>query len=241
MAARDSYTEMAPIYDLVYSFKDYRKEAREIAAVVRKHSARPPRTLLDVACGTGAHLEHLRKWFTVEGLDIDRAMLRVARRRLPGVRLHRADFTQFDLGKQYDAVTCLFSAVGHATTVAQLDRAVAAMARHVRPGGVLVVEPWITPQRYRPGHAQVASADGAGLTVLRMSYSVRRGRRRLHLEFHYLIRDRRGVRYLKESFEMGLFTDEEYRAAIRRAGLLLRARGKGPMGRGLYVAVRPDD
>ena len=53
--------------------------------------------------------------------------------------------TDFDLATTYDAVTCLFSAIGYVRTVDRMNRAVACMARHVKPGGVLIVEPWITP------------------------------------------------------------------------------------------------
>lgn len=239
MSALDSYTQMAPIYDLVYLFKDYRKEARLIAAVVRKNATARPRTLLDVACGTGAHLEHLRASFEVEGLDLDRAMLRYARKRLPGVRLHQGDFTRFDLGKQYDAVVCLFSAICHANTIPKLNQAVAAMARHVAPGGVLAIEPWITPQSYVPGKAGVIQAEDDRFRIVRMSFVERTGKRRMRTEFHYLIRSPRRVRYFKESFATGLYTDAEYRAAFRRAGLKARNVGKGPTGRGLYVATKP--
>ena len=47
------------LYDLAYSFKDY---AGESASVRNAVHARVPqaRSLLDVACGTGKHLEHLR-------------------------------------------------------------------------------------------------------------------------------------------------------------------------------------
>jgi SAM-dependent methyltransferase len=230
---------MAPIYDLVYSFKDYRKEAREIAAAVRKYADRRPRTLLDVACGTGSHLEHLRRSFEVEGVDIDPAMLRVARRRLPGVRLRVADYTDFDLGKQFDAVTCLFSAIAHAETLPKFERAVSRMGAHVAPGGVLVIEPWIMPSKYVPGKAGLVQADGGGLKIVRLGYVKRTGKRRVHTELHYLIRDRRGVKYRKEVFETGMYSDADYRRAFAKAGLVVRSTRGGPMGRGLYVGVKP--
>ena len=64
-----------------------------------------------VACGTGLHLEHLRKDYEVEGLDISEEMLTVARDRLPGVPLHVADMA--DLGTCFDAITCLASSISH--------------------------------------------------------------------------------------------------------------------------------
>ena len=58
--------------------------------------------------------------------------------------------TGFDLGTTYDAVTCLFGAIGYVRTVDRMNRAVACMARHVKPGGVLIVDPWITPDAWKP-------------------------------------------------------------------------------------------
>jgi SAM-dependent methyltransferase len=54
-----------------------------------------------------------------------------------------ADPADFNLGLTFDAVVCLFSAIGYVVTVKRLHSALAAMARHLRPGGVLLVEPWL--------------------------------------------------------------------------------------------------
>ena len=69
-----------------------------------ERARRPLRTLLDAACGTGLHLQHLRDRFEVEGFDLDEGMLAVARDRLPGVPLHRADLAEVDLGRRFDVV-----------------------------------------------------------------------------------------------------------------------------------------
>ena len=79
--------QRSELYDLFYDWKDYRAEAEKVRELV---AARNPdaRTLLDVACGTGSHLVHLRDWFAVEGLDINAELLKVAAGRLPA---HHAD------------------------------------------------------------------------------------------------------------------------------------------------------
>jgi len=105
------FSESAAWYDHFYGGKDYAAEALRVTELIRRR--RPgARTLLDVACGTGRHLEQLRQEFACEGLDLDDGLLAVARRRLPGMRLTRADMADFDLGRRFDAVTCLFSSVG---------------------------------------------------------------------------------------------------------------------------------
>ena len=115
--SRRCSTSTADLYDLFYDFKDYAAEADAIRNIV---TLRHPgaRTLLDVACGTGRHLEHLRESFTVEGVDIDDGLLRVAADRLPGVPLDHGDMRDLDLGERFDVVTCLFSSIGYMQTVA---------------------------------------------------------------------------------------------------------------------------
>ena len=134
------FSRSARIYDAIYaSIRDYPKEAAELDRLIQER--RPgARTLLDVACGTAAHLEHLRG-YELEGLDLDREMLAVACERLPDVSFHEADMASFDLGNRFDAVVCMFSSIGYVKSEVRLRSAAAAFARHLEPGGVLVVEP----------------------------------------------------------------------------------------------------
>jgi len=62
------YTRSAEFYDALYAFKDYAKEAHLLIDLVRQR--RPDAaSLLDVACGTGKHLEVFRDCFRMERLD----------------------------------------------------------------------------------------------------------------------------------------------------------------------------
>ena len=134
--------DQAPeLYDLFYSWKDYRGEAEKLRDIIRR-SEPDAKALLDVACGTGVHLEHLTDWFGVEGLDADPGLLAVARNRLPDVPLHEADMRHFELGRKFDVITCLFSSIGYMVAEPDLRQAIANMARHLSPRGLLIVEPW---------------------------------------------------------------------------------------------------
>src|SRR5688572_21599330 len=107
------YAKSAEIYDAIYlAKKDYVKEAEQVHSIVEEHKKTAGNELLDVACGTGLHAEVLRHWYNVEGLDLSEDQLAVAKNRLPDVKFYHADMTNFDTGKHYDVVTCLFSAIG---------------------------------------------------------------------------------------------------------------------------------
>src|SRR3989337_1249699 len=112
-----SYEKSARYYDLLYSWKDYEAEAKSLHELIQQHNPGAA-TLLDVACGTGKHLELLSEHYEVEGVDIAPEFVDLAKERNPGIVVHQGDMVDFDLGKKFDARTNLFSAVADASGVA---------------------------------------------------------------------------------------------------------------------------
>jgi SAM-dependent methyltransferase len=239
-AGKKGYYEMqAAYYDAIYASqgKDYAAEAGAVRAAIEAHKKTAGNDLLDVACGTGGHLQYLKNWYTVEGLDLDANMLAIARQRHPGIVFHQGDMTTFDLGKEYDAVVCLFSAIGYVRTLDGLNAAIAHMARHVRPGGVLVVEPWFAPEQWQTGAPHATFVDKPDLKLARMNLSERTGDVSV-IRFHFLIATPAGVEYFTETHELGLFTSEQYLAAFGAEGLRIEYDEEGITGRGLYVGSK---
>ncbi len=234
------FHRLAEYYDALVAEKDYRSEARFLEKLVRRMGRSTGRAWLDVACGTGRHLEFLRHAYRITGVDLSAEMLRVARRRLPGARLVRGDMRRFRLEETFDVVSCLFSAVGHLRTERDLRAAIRNLARHLRPGGILLVEPWIDPSEFRSGYVHVFSHASPAVTVARMSVSSRRGNHSV-LQYHYLIgQPGRRIRYLRET-DVGLLVGRDrFLEILRAAGLVPRfwRRGLTP-GRGLFVGVKP--
>jgi SAM-dependent methyltransferase len=229
------FSRSARLYDAIYaSIRDYPREAAELDRLIQER--RPgARTLLDVACGTGAHLEYLAG-YDVEGLDLDPEMLSVARERLPNVPFHEGDMASFDLGKGFDAVVCMFSSIGYVRREDRLRSAIASMARHLEPGGLLVVEPWLTPDAWVDGHVSGAFVDEPKLKIARMGLPQRDGTVSV-LDLEYLVATPEGVERFSERHELGLFTVDQYLKAFRAAGLEAEHDPEGPMGRGLYIAT----
>jgi SAM-dependent methyltransferase len=235
------YELSAPYYDRFYDFLDYRAAAESLHALLREH--RPgAATLLDVACGSGRYLEYLRAHYRVAGLDILPTLLDLARQRCPGVPLHRGDMTGFELGERYDVVTCLFCSIGYVRTAERMRRAVACMAAHLRPGGLLVLEPWVSPDRCWTERVTCEVHDGPELKIVRMHSHDRQGNLSVY-DIHYLVGTPQGVTHFVEREEMGLFTPEEYRAALEDAGLLATYLDRGLFPGhvyGLHLGRMPD-
>jgi trans-aconitate methyltransferase len=82
----------------------------------------------------------------VDGLDLNEEFVAIAQQNNPDGRFFIADMTDFSSGRRYDAVVCLFSAIGYVRTV---DRVVATLTRfasHLNDRGVILVEPWFTKE-----------------------------------------------------------------------------------------------
>ncbi len=232
------YARSARFYDAIYGFKDYRAEADDLDR--RIQAAHPgAETLLDVACGTGGHLRELAERYRCEGLDLSAQQLAVAARRLPAVPLHEADMTSFELGRRFDAVVCLFSSIGYVGTVERLEAAIAAMARHLQPGGVLIVEPWLEPQAWQDGHLSSLFVDQPDIKIARLSVSATEGRTSVMAMEHLVATREAGVEHFVERHELALFTVDEHLAAFSAAGLEARHEPEGLIGRGLYTAIGP--
>jgi SAM-dependent methyltransferase len=230
------YTPRPDLYDVVYSYKDYAAESIRIEQIARGHNP-SARTLLDVACGTGRHLEYLRASFETEGVDADEGMLDVARARLPDVPLSVGDMRDLDLGRRFDVVTCLFSAIGFAHDVDVLNLAAASLARHVADGGIVLLEPWLTPDEWVSNRPHALATTQDDLALARVALSGRRDRIST-VELQYLVAAPDGITHFTEQLEFGLFTHDEMRRALELTGLSVAHDPEGLIGRGLWLGTR---
>jgi 2-polyprenyl-3-methyl-5-hydroxy-6-metoxy-1,4-benzoquinol methylase len=108
-------------YDVIYSFKDYKREAELIRNYIAKHVLNC-RTILDVACGTGQYAFYLKNQYLIDGIDLNPEFISIAKRKNPEGNFYVADMTNFTLNKKYDVVMCLFSSIGYVQTLDNVVR-----------------------------------------------------------------------------------------------------------------------
>jgi SAM-dependent methyltransferase len=225
------------VYDALHDlFKDYPTECAKLRAVLRRHAPKA-RTLLDVACGTGRHLEHLRKQYDVEGLDMSAEMLRTARKRCLGVRFHHANMLNFHLRRRFDVIICLFSSIAYVKTPERLQKTIINFASHLRSGGIVVVEPWFSPEKYWTGRVVANIVNKPDLKIVWMYTSEAEGRTAI-LDSHYLVGTPERIDHFTERYEIGLFRHRQYLEAFQEAGLDVRYDSNGLIGRGMYIGLK---
>lgn len=226
----------ATIYDLIYSGKDYGKEARDVISMI-KSSHPHARNILDIGCGTAEHHKYLRKEFQVDGLDINEDFIRSARTKNESGSYFVMDMADFNLDKRYDVILCLFSAIGYLLTIDKVLSTLKQIKKHLNDGGLAMVEPWFTPATWYSGRLHMLTYDREDIKICRMNISETNGNRSV-INFHFLIATPdKGVTHFVEHHELALYSKEEMEAAFSEAGFKVSYDEEGLIGRGMYFAT----
>jgi ubiquinone/menaquinone biosynthesis C-methylase UbiE len=234
------YGDASRFYDLIHEARgrDPDGEADVLMAEIRRRN-RAARTLLDVACGTGAGMSRMSESFEVMGLDASDAMLAVARERCPDMQFVHGDMRSFDLERRFDAIVSLFSGIGYLTEEADMRQAIATMAAHLESGGVLLIEGWVEPDRWLGSTVSADAYESEELAVARVVRSWAEG---LRSEFsaRYTAASSQGFTTIDEHHVMRLSEPTEFEAAYEHAGLSFeRLPGLLRPGRAVYVGLAP--
>ena len=98
------------------------------------------KSLLEIACGTGSLLLLFSKHYDVAGLDISKAMLELARKKLPNTKFYQQDMAGFDVGRTFDVVVCPYDSINHLLSFNGWMKTFKATKRHLNPRGVFVFD-----------------------------------------------------------------------------------------------------
>lgn len=135
----------------------------------------------------------------------------------------------------------MFGAIGHVITLQRLHDTLACFRAHLVPGGVAVVQPYLTPGAIPPLGFREYCFEAGGLKVRRTRFAELDGRHQ-RVAYHYVIDGPDGTREADEVIEWGLFTGDEMMAAFSAVGLAATFDPSGwsdPTGRGIYIALAP--
>ena len=144
MAIETLYSEeMAEWYDLMYcDAETTAKQIRLLRQLFRKHSVE---SILDVACGTGCQaIELAQAGYRVAGIDIEPGMLAHARKKARGLGLaisfRKQDMRRINVREKFDAAIIFSTSLAYLTTNDDVIKSLESVNRHLRRGGVLIID-----------------------------------------------------------------------------------------------------
>ncbi|NHJ46384.1 MAG: class I SAM-dependent methyltransferase [Asgard group archaeon] len=221
MKDQEMYRNLAKYYDKIYHDKDYKKEVDDIKKIVSKYKKSKGNKLLDIGCGTGGHLQHLVKDFKCTGLDLNKDILKIALEKVPQISTVQSDMSDMELGEKFDVITCLFSSIGYILTKDKLKKTINNFSNHLQPGGIVIIEPWLTPDIYRAGSPHMTVYDGEDMKIARVNISDIKDENISYFEMHFLIAEpNKPVLHLIDKHELALFPHELLMDYMKESGLI---------------------
>ncbi|MBK8613897.1 MAG: methyltransferase domain-containing protein [Flavobacteriales bacterium] len=128
-------------YKLLYGHRDQDDAHAWVRMILEKLKPAPVVDVLDMACGRGRHAH----WFIEEGchvtgIDISPESIADARKDVPGGAFVVHDIREPFAMERFDLVVCLFTSLGYFESPGDDQRALAAAAAALRPGGWFVLD-----------------------------------------------------------------------------------------------------
>jgi len=127
-------------YELVYPEPD-EATPKMCLRMFSKYLTTPPKSILDIGCGTGRDLDVLSRtcpecW----GIDAVPANIDYARKIRPHLHLEVADMRTLRLGRTFDAITCMGSTLMYALTAQDVEKVLNTFRVHAHPGTLLILD-----------------------------------------------------------------------------------------------------
>jgi SAM-dependent methyltransferase len=151
MESNAQFDVYAEFYNLLYKDKNYRGEADYIDALISKYAEKKSAEveLLDLACGTGRHLQELHKkgYRKLSGSDISKAMVDVAKTTSTSgrfdIRFYNHSFQTSDkIDRKFDVVLSMFSAINYVTNYEDQSRTLTNIHQLLKEGGIFIFDFW---------------------------------------------------------------------------------------------------
>lgn len=235
------YKKLAKYYDAINFKKDYLKESLLLKKFISKYRKSQGTDLLDIACGTGEHIKQLKNDFKCTGIDLSKEMLAVARKKVKQARFIRANMLSFNLSKKFDVITCLDQSISLLNGYDNLNKVIWNFSHHVKPGGVLIIEPWFQLSKFKEGLADMWLYDSKDLKVARANFSILKNENKSILKSHLLIAENNiGVSHYTIKQTLSLFQPNKILQILRKNGFEVKTVEKSLFlpGTDFYVAVK---
>lgn len=143
----NGYRALAECYDRLME-TDYDARADYLLSLFRTHGS-TPRTLLDLACGSGSLTAALiDRGLDVVGVDLSQDMLSLAAEKCPDCLLLCQDMRELDLYDVVDGAVCTLDSLNHLLKTSDLAAVFARLRLFIAPQGLLIFDV-NTPYKHR--------------------------------------------------------------------------------------------
>ena len=233
------YRNLSKFYDFVYGSKNYEKEVIKINTLIEKYKKSKGNSLLDVGCGTGKHIEYLRGKYSIFGVDINKEILDIAKEKFKDITFEQADMISLNINIKFDIILCMFSSIAYVKSKENLEKTIINFYNHVKIGGVIIIDPWLTKSTYKVGSTFMTTFESSDIKIARLSISKIEDNVSI-TDMSYLVAEKNNeIKYFSDRHELGLFEIDETLAIMKKAGFTAKYLKNGLLKeRGLYLGIK---
>lgn len=213
------YGSYAKYYDILYSFIDYKKETEAIVKLIKNKKRTSGKKLLEVACGTGNYTVFLAQYFDTTGSDVSPDMIRLAKKKTKDADFIIADMQNFSTKTKFEIIACLASSIGYLKNYSELKKTISNFARHISPGGLLVIEPTqMTLENYKAGTPYCMVHNGQDIKIARLTVAKKSGITAI-LQDHFLVAERnKSVISFQDTNKLAMFDQKKFIQIMQESG-----------------------
>ena len=137
---KNAYGEFSRYYDMLGWDLFARDSAVRLKSFFKLRGERP-KTILDLACGTGELEKSLRaSGIIFTGVDSSPGMIRVAKSKVAGTKFLVGDAATVKLEERFDMVLLLFDSANHMPSLSHLVQVFKNAYRHLYPDGYFIFD-----------------------------------------------------------------------------------------------------
>ena len=139
----EPFTEFASYYDsFMLKCVNYGDWVKYIEKIFKNFKTKP-KTILDLACGTGIPtILFAKKGYQMTGIDRSRAMLEILKGKSQGynIAIYEADIRNFSIPEPADAAICLYDSINYLLTEEDLNKCFRCVRAVVKKNGLFVFD-----------------------------------------------------------------------------------------------------
>jgi len=132
-----NYDVFAEFYDPVMGERT--DNIKLIQGLIKQYNPQAE-SVLELATGTGSVIKGLADKYQVSGLDLSTEMLNKAKLKIPKAELHQRDMADFNIGKTFDVIICVFDSINHLESFDRWQQMFSATYRHLNTGGIFIFD-----------------------------------------------------------------------------------------------------
>ena len=216
-----SYDELAWTEPIITSPEDYAGECEFYVNLIQENSRIETKSLLHLGCGAGGYDYTFKKHFKVTGVDISERMLDIARKTNPEVEYLKGDMRSLDLNKSFAAVV-IPDSIDYMLSPAELKSAIAVAARHLKPGGVIIITAKTKEEFRENNFCYTGSKDKVEITIFENNYISEKTPSGYEATLVYLIRNKGELSVYSDNHKLGLFSQKRWFSIFKNEGLRVK-------------------